>query len=809
MLNNSYNSKIPQYQLDKFNGLLEKIIDIDNSIPLNTKSIFNFKGRKSEKIAKIVIEHLTNENSKVCDPFLGTGTFAIASSSIPRETTGIELDNYTYSVVNSTISKINYSKLNDLFQTVKKVVFDDIMKLYETKCCGNKNYIKVFYFDPETKEYYSPKPHREIKDLKNIRLLYKCPTCKGQSKRFDSIDEVKISYFNSLDISRFPNHNLIENSRINITASTGANKYDTNFTNRNKYALLLIQGAISQLDDSPERDLLEHALVSSLTLARTAQYGSGSEYIYQVMRFQAQEMNVWYLFESKYQNMISFNKNYFINKHKTLPNDTNYLKLINCDYSEVLSLKQYDEFFDLIYTDPPYTDQVPYLERNQLYRDWLNIFYKSGSFELTDSMLNNEIVVSNSPTRSNIKNTENYYKDLDKMFSHFYKCTTPNGIVALTLNLGKSKYFKTLSEFINMARKNGFEYAFRVDLTKKDPSLRKQSAWRETLSTEMLVFFVKLPTDKIYWYIDNRNIELEISRLIYNLVRDNNGISLSNAVNKVNKQILHLNYGEENIIFNDKIKSLIKDQFIIDRTTANVYIDPDKLYLAIEDNTTLFNKLYDIVPILINNLLNSKGYFTLDDLYFDISRKICSGDINVLNQILDDPQRQSHIMMLINNYCIAESDSFVKKPLNTKVNSDAIDISVLDGYAFEDVLKRLLIAEGYTNVIRQGGAGDRGVDLRAKKFNPISRKVEGYIFQAKRWISDVGGTPIQRLHSIWMQYPNEIAHAVCITTSDYTPQGKNEAISTNVITINGSDLMDKLNHYFPGEYYHSLIDFNS
>ena len=139
-------------------------------------------------------------------------------------------------------------------------------------------------------------------------------------------------------------------------------------------------------------------------------------------------------------------------------------------------------------------------------------------------MLDSEVVVSNAPTRSSIKNIDHYYNALDQMFNTFYRCTKEDGIVALTLNLGKSKYFKTLSEFINKARKNGFEYVFRIDLTKKDPSLRKQAAYKNTLSKEMLVFFIKLPPTKTYWYIGDRNIELEIGRLIYNLILNNKNL---------------------------------------------------------------------------------------------------------------------------------------------------------------------------------------------------------------------------------------------------------------------------------------------
>ena len=132
---------------------------------------------------------------------------------------------------------------------------------------------------------------------------------------------------------------------------------------------------------------------------------------------------------------------------------------------------------------------------------------------------------------------------------------------------------------------------------------------------------------------------------------------------------------------------------------------------------------------------------------------------------------------------------------------------MLDGYRFEYVLKDLLSAEGFISVIRIGGAGDRGIDLRAKKTNPLTGELEGYIFQSKRWIGNVGGEPIQRLHSMMMQYSSEIQHAICITTSDYTEHGKRESKSTGVEIVNGEDLIERLNVAFPGKYYHGLLDF--
>ncbi|ETA80562.1 restriction endonuclease [Youngiibacter fragilis] len=807
MQNNSYNAKVPNEILEKFSNLLKMLDDESNTIPSIAKRSFNFKGRKSESIALKVLDYISSPDSKICDPFMGSGSFVFASSMLGRDTVGIELDNYTFDVLATLHSKIDYAKLESMFQEIKSDIFNDVMYLYETHCCNEVNYIKTLYFDPTSEEYYNPQPHREIIDGKNIKLYYKCPICGETSKRFSSEDEQKIYEVNSLDTSRFPDHELITNSRINITSSTGADRYDRNFSNRNKYALLLIQDKISSIPDCKEKDLLQHALVSALTLSKITQYGSSSDILYHVIRNKAQDMNVWYLFETKYNNMVAYNKHYC----EQSPDKTTlltYANMICGDYASVLRQPKFNQYFDVIYTDPPYTDQVPYLERNQLYRDWLFNFSDKIQYQLSEEMLDKEIVVTNAPTRRE-KDVVNYYKSIDTMFSLFSKAIKTNGIVALTLNLGKKKFFETFSNFIDLARKNGFEYIYRVDIAKNDPTLRKQSAWRDTLSTEMLIFFIKLDEEKAYWYKNNRNIELELGKLLYSQILKNNGITLTSAYKEISNKTLDKQVGDLTETETTRIRALITEQFIIDQRTSMVYVDPDKLYLSIEDNTTLFNKLYDIVPIIINNLLEKWGSFTLDDLYFEISSKVCNGDPNILAQILEDPSREKHIVNLIENYCNTdEKSSYTRKTrVSVSPTEDAIDISMLDGYRFEDVLKDLLTAEGFISVIRIGGAGDRGIDLRAKKTNPLTGELEGYIFQSKRWIGNVGGEPIQRLHSMMMQYSSEIQHAICITTSDYTEHGKREAKSTGVEIINGEDLIERLNISFPGKYYHGLLDF--
>ncbi len=790
--------QIPEKIKIRLNKIKTAIEDVPNTVPNEMRMTFNFKGRKSPIIAEKVIEAISDGSDVMYDPFMGSGSFVYAAMGKVKKIYATELDNYTFNAVSVLMNKVDMLKLSELFNAVKKDVYEQIMKLYETSCCGRKNYISKVLFDPEEgKEgYFNPSNNREIVNGKNIKLIEKCPVCGGKSKKFDNDDYQKLVRLEKVNVDRFPRDQYIVNSRINITSSTGADKYDRIFTQRNKIALLTLQDAINKLEPSGEKDVLEQVLVASISLARIAMYGSSTDILYHVVGHGAQDMNVWQLFEEKYKSFCKF-KSVYSNKQIGTTDST--VIIANKDYAEYIK-ENPDLKVDIIYTDFPYTDQVPYLERNQLYRIWLEKFYDS-KYALTEDMLKQEIVLTNAESRIEKRDIENYYKDIDNMFSHFYKVLNENGLVFLTMKLGKAKYFKTYIEIVNLARKNGFEYAYQIGIEKKDPTIRKQSAFTNTFMNEMIVVFYKLPKENRYWYIGNENYEFLLVKKVYlYLTRTKEYVTLSSAVtlvcNDLKSKYSYL-ANEQDIL---KIKTLLQQYFKVD--AGCIQIDNNQLYLDIEDTTDLYTKLYDLMPIFIRQLLDSKGRFVLEDVYFELVNSLCDGNPKTIAQILEDENHQRDIGNLILNYCEKDGQYYVERKDISKPNDNAIDISTLSGIDFEILVQSLLKKEGYENVIKMGGAGDLGVDIIASKRQ--QDRLLHYIFQCKRWASNVGSDPIQRLYAERMR--RGLDYAVCVTTSGYTKDGKKVAFDLEVETVDGNQLMQRLNKYFPGEYYNGIQD---
>lgn len=790
--------QIPEHIRTKLNKIKTVIEDVPNTVPHEMRTTFNFKGRKSPVIAEKVIEAVSNRDDVVYDPFMGSGSFVYAAMGKVKKIYATELDNYTFHAVRALMNQADLIKLNELFDSVKEDVYEQIMSLYETSCCGCRNYISKVLFDPEDgkKGYLNPSGNREIIDGKNIKLIKKCPVCGGKSKKFDDKDYEKLIMLEKINVDRFPRNQYIVNSRINITSSTGADKYDKIFTQRNKIALLILQDAINKLEPSDEKDILEQVLVASISLARIAMYGSSTDILYHVVGHGAQDMNVWLLFEEKYKNFCKFKSVY---SDKQIGKTDSTVIIANKDYATYLKGNP-DLKADIIYTDFPYTDQVPYLERNQLYRIWLEKFYDP-KYALTEKMLEQEIVLTNAESRTEKRKIENYYKDIDNMFFRFYSILNENGLVFFTMKLGKAKYFKTYIEIVNLARKNGFEYACQIGIEKKDPTIRKQSAFTNTFINEMIVVFCKLSEKDRYWYIGNENYEFMLVKKVYSYLIDTKEyVTLSSAVtlicNDLKSKYLYL-AGKQDIL---KIKTLLQQYFKVD--AGCIQIDDNRLYLDIEDTTDLYTKLYDLMPIFVRKLLDSKGKFVLEDVYFELVNALCDGNPKTIAQILEDENHQRDIENLILNYCEKDGQYYAERKDIVKPNENAVDISTLSGTDFEVLVQRLLKKEGYENVVKMGGAGDLGVDIIASKRQ--KDKLTHYIFQCKRWASNVGSDPVQRLYAERMR--RGLDHAVCVTTSGYTRDGKKVASDLEVEIVDGKQLMKRLNKYFPGEYYNGIRD---
>lgn len=786
---------------ESIEAITRMLQNTENHIPDEMRKTYSFKGRKSPEIISSVLKVLTKPDDTILDPFIGSGTSIIGCNLAERRLIGTEIDNFTYTINKVLFEKVDKKELDNAIKQVATDSKDYLLSLYETECCGEKNYIKKVLFDPQNgKEgYFYPKENREIKNGKNVKLLNKCIICGNSDKRFTEADWAKLQEVTEIPANDFPTDSLIENSRINITCSTGADRYDTFFSHRNKVALLALQKTISNLESSKSKEFLQFCLVSSLSLAKIAMYGSSTDILYHVVLEKAQDMNVWYLFEQKIKSFNKFQRKFKNVLVEDFSNSKEY-SVFNTDYLSYL--KENPKLkVDAIFTDFPYTDQVPYLERNQLFRIWLQHFAENKyAFSLSKEMLDKEIVVTNAPTRKN-KNFDNYFLNLDEMFCNFSKILPEGGHAVFFTKLGKKKYFNVFGKIIDLARKNGFEYVTRISVEKNNPTLRKQSAFRNTLINEVVIVFQKLKINERYLYINDENYESKIIDTVYKSIRKlkDDSITLTELVHNISRDISQLG---EHITpqITKRIHEIIDQNFYIS-TNQEVQLSKNVLYLDQEDDSSLFKKLYELVPIYIEKILEKQNKFVLEELYLELIDDLSDGNNQTLLDIINNDKNIQEIASLVKDKTEIEGDFYVRKSLPLEINKDAIDIATMDPYDFEDLCKQLIEREGFVNVHRKGGSGDMGVDVVGQKFNGNTK--DFWLIQCKRWVSNVGATPLQRLVSERERLGAQ--QIACYTTSDYTDDAKTVAKSQGVIIVNGRELLQMLDKHFHGKYYNSNI----
>lgn len=768
--------------------LVNKILLANSDTGPIYKKAFIFSGRKSEEITKELIETLTDKDDIIYDPLMGSGTTIYQALFLNRKVIGNDLDNYSYYIVKNIIENINFNKLEKLFNEIAKKTKEKIFELYKTKCCDRENYIEKLFYDRSPLKYFNPNENRGFRSPYNIKLLKRCPICQKKEKKFDREDLNLLHSFKKECYNSFPNTKFIINSRINITQNH-SEFYGNHFTNRGKIALLLLQKEISKLPHSHEKDILQFSLVAGLHLAKITDYKSKSQDLYHLVDRNVLEHNIWTVFENRYKN-IKMLKLYISNRSTTKRDKIAlYCKSFHSIDKNIIP----DSSVDLIITDPPYTDQIPYLERNQLFRIWLELFVDSSFFKFSDYMKSKEMIMTDSPERLEKHSWNQYVKNLDLLLEHCSRVLKEEKYCVFFVRPGSRYWMDVINNLKLSARKYGLEPIQRIDVSKNDPTIRKLYSATWSNNTDSIMIFYKVPKKYRYWFDQDEWIEMDLVRIIEKQIRETEKkeITYHEAMNQI-KEYLKSIY-KIRLINNDfLIKKIMKRYFHFEK--GNWSLTNNSIMFSDFRSETILNRIYDLVPELIETLLDERGIFTFNDLMLKLSFYLDNGDKNAIRVLNSN---RNIVKNILENLTNETKNGFVRKKIIPKKGEDRIQLHSLYGYEFENLISNLLKSLGYKNVIKVGGAKDRGVDILCRI--PVSGENKRVAVQCKRWKVNVGSTAIQRLHSYGVTEKMDIL--MCVTTSEFTEEGKNVAKETGVKMIAKDNLILWLEKIYPGKYY--------
>lgn len=435
-------------QLDLFSA--SKNPKVSSGIVTSPKAysgLYNFHkywGKKPSEPLAFAIEQLSNEGETVFDPFVGSGIVARESLLRNRRFIGFDVNPVAVELTRLIVSPPNCEELNTAFRFVEKSVksgIEDSYRLQDGRIGSHylwKNDVLAQVWmrgnRGNAREELIPSPH----DLNVIE---------------------ESSNYTSKYIRR---PNFYSNSRINTHRELEISDILTNRAQRN---LDLLLGCIRDLPDETRKPLVLCLTAASGQMTKmvfaitgrgktTGRKSSKIEVGSWVIGYWRPELhfevNVWNCFERRVSKLLRALKvtdplqGLEISKSLKDFYDNDSLCHIACQPCQTAVENIQDSSVNLIVTDPPHSDRVPYLELSEL---WNSILGIQADFD-------SEIIVSNAKERK--KTPAKYNLAMQNAIDSWNRILRINACLLLLYNARRESDWEFVSQMID--RSGGLKY---------------------------------------------------------------------------------------------------------------------------------------------------------------------------------------------------------------------------------------------------------------------------------------------------------------------------------------------------------------
>ncbi|TAM84782.1 MAG: site-specific DNA-methyltransferase [Acidobacteria bacterium] len=404
-------------------------------VPTGYRGLYAFHkywGKKPHELMRFIVGLLTSPADLVLDPFVGSGTSAREALLHKRRFIGCDINPIACAITRLLSSPPRLETVTNGFAAVTGQVRDDILKTYRLEKGGG---IASHYLwdGPVLKSVW------QSNGLRMRRTELK-PTDHDVS-----LMEIYKNYVNPL---KFPH--LFTNSRINAEAGLTVGDLFTGRALRNIDVLL---SAIESLD-ADQRDALRLCLtaasgqMTNMVFAITNRGKTRGERALKVevgswvigywrptVHF---EINVWNCFARRVEKLIDALSTtdplcgtkiaHFSNEVLSKKREA-YVGCLDCR-SLLASLP--DQSVNLVVTDPPHSNRIPYLELSAM---WNSLLGCPADFD-------HEIVVSEARARS--KSVDAYTADIQGTLLQLSRVLKPHGAMVFLFNARNSSDWAAL-----------------------------------------------------------------------------------------------------------------------------------------------------------------------------------------------------------------------------------------------------------------------------------------------------------------------------------------------------------------------------
>jgi len=751
---------------------------------------FPFVGRKDRGIASTIIEALTPDDGVVCDPFAGSGTFVYSALDCGRRVKANEWEPYAHELMTAPFAALpTITEFEEALTCFKDRVLPVMKRIYETTCsaCGETLMFDGLFFDREPEEYFHPTPHERLgkNSRENIifRGKYKCPKCGHKEKNYDDHDEEVRKKLDEIAFT-FPDTPIIENSRLNFTAPDFTH-YGALFSKRQKIALSTIYEAVQEIDGACGKFFYD-TFLSIVHLGKYTDYRSKSQDNHCPAN-RLKETNLYYRFIEK----LSERWEYISNLRRE--NDTEKAETSCSDFRDFMRSIS-EQSVDLLLTDPPFGDTAQYFEHAQRVHPFI-------PYSLVDDSerLAKEVVISNAPSRTAKHGDEQFMADIEELFRLSSTVIKEHGYLVLYFRPKQSSWIANLNQLKHFGRKNGLEPLMAISLEINDPSMRALASAAWTFSKDTCFVFLKLKESERRWYEGNTDVDELVYLAASKAATDQgNPFVVSKFYTALQAQLRSANLARLSST-SYQARFLVTLSRYAQKNGAQYILKGDSPYDFINHEEDAELRLREFAPLVLEELGANEHGFSFEDYVLRLSTYLDNGSRKIV-------QRLKAVNPLISEFAermtykdidpeTGKEQLYLKQYIPPEEDAGKISLYNMDPYDFEQLVADYYVKRGYAKAETIGGSGDRGVDVLATN---ISGDFE--FIQCKRYRkgSNIGSTPIQRVDS--MRISRGAVKAWVFTTSDFTPEGVDEARITGVNLVNGDELIRSLDLYYPGKY---------
>lgn len=763
----------------KIDHLVRELSNITDNPQLD--QYFPFVGRKDRRKAEIVVNCLSNPGDSILDPFAGSGSIVYAIEQAGRNGLGNDWEPYTSRMAAAPWRIPQKNELDAAIKEIDRLVRSDINFLYKTICtCGHIHVLDSLFFDRVPLKFHGITNHERLgPNGENVtyRGKYKCPSCKRTEKEFDSTDAAHMAEIQSHKFLSLFSTPLIENSRINL--SSDFKVYGDLFPHRSKVALSLIWNAIAAITTSDMcRMFLQDAFLSIIPQAKFKDYRSKSQDLH-CPNVMLREVNIYYRFidqvNLRFEGLKKFS---FADSDIALAKSK-----ISCkDFREYLAL-QPEKSVPLLFTDPPWNDGNPYFEKAQLYHPWIGF-----NLQQDASRLENELVVTDAPSRKATKNQDDWWTGIGDFFTQSHNTLVDEGLLVLFFRpIPAARWLENLNKLKLIARRAGFEPLLTIDVHSSDPSMRIQQSASYVFSADIMFLFLKVPENTRRSFVGDNDLD-RVAYLVGDKLQEATGpFTFKEWRDALSAWLKDSLLPQLDASSYDSIWALLFTRYFEKVVGHGCLPRHNTPFSGLVFDTPLTERLFSYVPAVIEELTAGGQEFTYEQFLLRLATFVENGTRSLINDVAE-----IDIKRIIRPYAEqGHRPKWFKRRDLPALPGGLTSILSLDPYKFEEFVAHLFKNMGYTRIALLGRSGDRGVDIAA-----IDADRKSVVIQCKRyWGHKVDATPIQRLHSFSIS--RKAARTILVTTSEFTRDAIDEAKKTKTDLIDGKALEKLIARHMP------------